>query len=149
MAILQVIFRVLLAFLASVIVTFVFASVFHTQNVLASLQELGVEISPSTRLSTTFRDMVGLASLYALMISIALLIGFIIAFVLKRLLTPLAPIAYPLAGAVAIGTMLWLMNIQFNATPIAGARGFIGFSLQMLAGALGGLVFALLPRQRA
>lgn len=149
MTLLSQLLRLFLAFLASVLVTFVFASAFHTQNVLSGLSALGVEISPSTRLSTTYKDMVGLAGLFTIVIAIALFVGFTIAAILKRILTPLAPIAYPLAGAAALGTMLWLMSMQFEATPIAGARGFIGFSLQMLAGSIGGYVFALLMHRRA
>ena len=82
--------------------------------------------------------------------SIALIIGFIVAFALKRLIKPLAMIAYPLAGAAAVVAAIYLVETTMakgGAGAIWGARDPIGLALQGLAGAFGGTVFALLrPR---
>jgi hypothetical protein len=78
-------------------------------------------------------------------IVLALLVGFLVAWPMKRVLKPIAPFAYPIAGAAAIALALYLMSKQFyGTTPIAGARGALGFTLQCLAGAAGGYVFAAL-----
>ena len=144
--------RLIGAFLASIVTTFLLASFFHTETVLAQLAGIGAEIPLTAHLRTIIADMRGFAltvGMFPVIIAVTLLLGFSVAAILKRVITPLAPIAYPLAGASAIGVMLWIMSHNFDITPIAGARGAIGFSLQMLAGAVGGLVFTWLIRKPA
>jgi len=136
--------RTILAFLAAVLITYTLASFFHSQQVLSGLQSLGIEISPTLRLSYILGDMRGLAGLFPSVIAIALAIGFIIGFFVKKILTPLAPFAYPIAGTCAMATTLAVMSAAMDITPIAGARGTLGFSLQCLAGACGGLAFSFL-----
>jgi hypothetical protein len=140
--------RTLVAFCAAAIVASFCGAVFHSQMVLARLAALGAEITPALRVTSTLDDMVGLIPAYPVVISIGLAVGFAVAFGVKRILKPLAPVAYPLAGAAAVALALYLMSQQFyTTTPIAGARGTIGFLLQCLAGGLGGVVFAVLrPR---
>jgi hypothetical protein len=80
-----------------------------------------------------------------------MLIAFAIAFPVAALLRTaflriggglrrIAPLLYPLAGAVAIGTGLTIMFNQYEVTAVAGARG-LGFWAQCLAGGIAGLVF--------
>lgn len=143
------IFRNVAAYLASVIVAYALGSAFHTQMVFAALADAGAEIPFPMRLETTIGDFLSLWQ-YAAVIAIALLVGFVVAAVLKRIVKPLAPIAYPLAGAAGVAIALTLMSMQYyGTTPIAGARGPVGFALQCLAGAAGGVVFAALARRRA
>jgi len=53
------------------------------------------------------------------------------------------------AGAVAILVMLFAMKAKFfDIHIIAGARDGLGISLQMLAGAIGGFVFAKISRAK-
>jgi hypothetical protein len=140
--------KVLLAWLAAVIVGFLAASVLHTQFVLGRLAEVGAEIPAGVRLQTTLGDIVGFIPAYPAVIGIALAVGFAVAALLKRVLKPLAPYAHPIAGFVAVGTALALMKMQMEITPVAGARGAVGFLAQCLAGALAGWVFALLVNRR-
>lgn len=142
--------RNLLAFFAAVATTTVVGSAFHTQMVFARLVDAGVEAPLAVRFQGTLNDLLGLGPLYGAVIAVGLAIGFVIAASLKRVLKPLAPIAYPLAGAAVIALALYLMSVvYYNATPIAGARGPFGFALQCLAGAAGGLVFVALSRRKA
>lgn len=130
-------------------VTTALAAAFHTQMVIKALEQSGASISMDQRLGMTAGDLVGLAPQFGAVIAIGLLAGFIIAALLKRVLTPLAPIAYPLAGAAAVGVALTVMSMAFDGiTPIAGARSTLGFALQCLAGAVGGLVFALVGARK-
>lgn len=143
------IFRNIAAYIAAVIAAYALGAVFHTQMVFAALAGAGAEIPLSLRLETTAGDLIGLWQ-YAAVVAIALLVGFAVAAILKRILKPLAPIAYPLAGAAGVALALTLMSMQYyGTTPIAGARGPVGFALQCLAGAAGGVVFAALARRRA
>ncbi|MEX0645152.1 MAG: hypothetical protein WD076_07570 [Parvularculaceae bacterium] len=137
------------AFLAAVATSTILGTLFHTQMVFARLADAGAALPLSVRLQGTVNDLLGLGPLYGAVIALGLAAGFSVAARLKRVLKPLAPIAYPLAGAAVIGLALYLMSVvYYSATPIAGARGVVGFSLQCLAGAIGGLVFAaLLPRK--
>jgi hypothetical protein len=80
-----------------------------------------------------------------------MLIGFAIAFPVAALVRlglgkagaagrRLAPLIYPLAGAVALGTGLTIMFQQYEVSAVAGARGF-GFWAQCVAGAIAGFTF--------
>lgn len=141
------IFRNTLAYVVAVIAAYALGSFFHTQMVFARMAGIGAEISLQTRLDTTIGNFVGLWQ-YAAVVALALLFGFVVAAILKRVLKPLAPIAYPVAGAAALALALTLMSVQYyGTTPIAGARGAVGFALQCLAGAAGGVVFAALRRR--
>ena len=140
--------RTLAAFLAALIVGFTLASAFHSQFVLARLAGVGAQIGLGDRLRMTLGDIAGLAPSYGAILGIALAIGFAVAWVVKRFLKPLAAIAYPLAGAAAVATALQLMSMQFEMTPVAGARGPLGFAAQCAAGALAGWVFERLRPRR-
>lgn len=141
--------RIILGFLAAVASAFVLASAFHTQMVIEALGAAGAAVPLDQRISMTAGDLVGLAPQFGAVIAIALAIGFLVAAGLRRVLKPLAKIAYPLAGAAAIGVALTAMGAAFDGiTPIAGARTTLGFALQCLAGAFGGLVFAAIAGPR-
>ena len=101
----------------------------------------GVPISLAERVNMSAFDVSNMW-LYFVVILIALLLGFLIAMALKRLLPGLSRYAFPIAGAVAIGATLGLMYLQFQTVPISGARSGLGFASQVLAGGIGGWVFS-------
>jgi len=140
------ILRMAAAYVAAVITAFTAGSAFYTQQVLAKQAEIGAVYTPAQQAQTYLENFIGLAPAYGLMLAIALLIGFIVAAGVKRILTPLAPIAYPLAGAAAVFTLIWAIE-TFVASggvgAIGGARDAMGVALQMLAGCFGGIVFAV------
>lgn len=103
----------------------------------------GVPVSFGDRLNMTAFDVSNMWLYYAIIV-IALLIGFGIAAVVKRFLPGLAGAAYPVAGAAALGMVLGLMYINFQTIPISGARGTFGFLSQVIAGGVGGWIFARL-----
>jgi hypothetical protein len=141
--------RILLGFLAAVAVAFVLASAFHTHMVIDALGAAGAVVSLDRRLSMTANDFVGLAPQFGAVVAIALAFAFLVAAGLRRVLKPLAKVAYPLAGAAAIGVALTAMSAAFDGiTPLAGARTTLGFALQCLAGAGGGLVFSAIAVRR-
>ena len=80
--------------------------------------------------------------LYLIIILVALLLGFLVASLLRKMLPSLSGIAFPMAGALAIGATLGLMYLQFQTVPISGARSTAGFLSQMIAGGVGGWIFA-------
>ena len=135
--------RIIAGYAAAVAVTLVLASAFHTHMVISALDAAGAAVPMDKRMAMTANDLTGLAPQLGIVIAIGLAIAFPVAAGLKRLLKPLAPIAYPLAGAAAIAAALTAMSIAYDGiTPIAGARTALGFGLQCLAGAIGGVVFS-------
>lgn len=135
------------AWAAAGLVTTAMTSLIHSWQVQEGITSLGVEIPPDVAVQTGLADLAGLALPVFLVFGVALALGFAMAAVLKPRLPLLEPIAWPLAGSLAVATALLLMRFQFEMTPLAGARGLDGLLLLCGAGAMGGLVFAWLkPR---
>ena len=137
-----------IAFIIAVLVTYVSAAIFYTQQVIAKQSAIGMEFTAGQKLDYYTSNLSGLWQ-YGATITIALLIAFAIAAGVKRILTPLAPIAYPVAGAAAMALLIVLIESQLGggAGVIGGARDAMGISLQCFAGFLGGGLFAMLrPR---
>ncbi len=118
-------------------------------RILSGQSGFGATYTPAQQAETYIANLTGLW-LYAVMIAIALLFAFSIAWVVKKALPPLAPIAYPVAGAAAIFTLLMLVEAQLGggAGIIGGARTPIGVALQCAAGFTGGITFALIRPRR-
>ena len=135
------------AWLASVLAVGILGVIFQTQNVIARLGDLGADVGMGQRLSMTFYDIMHLGSLYTPFIAIALVIAFLAGGLLYRFMKFGRYIIYLIAGAVAILIMLFLMKRAFFGVHIInGAKDALGISLQVLAGAIGGWVFAHLTR---
>ncbi|GAB5480580.1 MAG: hypothetical protein Pars92KO_03370 [Parasphingorhabdus sp.] len=129
--------RFLLGLLGGGIAAYLLASILNSQFVMNAHD---VPISFGDRFNMTMFDISNMG-LYLVIILAAFLIAFLIAAILKRFLPKLSNIAYPIAGAAAIGTALGLMYIMFQTVPISGARSTLGFISQVVAGAFGGWVF--------
>lgn len=140
--------RTVIAFAAAVVATYLLAAVFYTQQVIAKQSAFAV-YTTAQQIDTFVQNLAGLW-LYGAMIAVALALAFAIAAVLKRILKPLAPVAYPMAGAAAMAVMITLIEQMLGggAGVIGGARDAVGLSLQCLAGFFGGLVFAVLRPSR-
>jgi len=136
------------AWLVAVITAVILGVIIQTQNVIARLGNLGVDVGFTDRLSMTTYDISHLGSLYGIFIAIALAIAFLASGLVYRLAKFGRPIIYSVAGGVAILVMLFAMKEAFFGVHlVAGARDGLGISLQMLAGVTGGWVFARLTRK--
>ncbi|MFT6991253.1 MAG: putative membrane protein YadS [Paraglaciecola sp.] len=133
-------------FLIAAIFAFVLASVFHSQFVMAELTSVGVNISFNDRLSMSLDDLIGLYPTYGVVIAISLLLGFIVAALLKKRFTTPSSILYFTAGGLSVATALLAMHPILDITFIAGARSTLGFISQCIAGALGGWFYINLRR---
>lgn len=128
------------AFVPCWLVTYLLASICHTQMVLLSLTRLGTEIDIATRLGVTLQDTAGLLPVYGSLTAVALFLalsvtGFVTArFSRRRYLIPLAT-------GVAMLVLILLMESLLHFTLIAGARSPFGLCLQVLAGVGGGITF--------
>lgn len=131
------------AFALAVAVAYALSTLFYTQQVIAKMAAIGAVYSTAQKVDMAAQNFTGLWQM-APVIAFAFLIAFPVAFLLKRALTPLAPVAYPLAGAAAMLCMLAAIEglLGGGAGVMAGARGPVGLALQALAGCLGGAAFA-------
>jgi hypothetical protein len=141
--------RTIAAYAASVAATYLLSAVFYTNRVLAGQASFGATYTPAQQAETYLTNIAGLW-LYGAMIAIALLAAFAVAWGVKRVLKPLAPVAYPVAGGAAIYVLLALVEAQLGggAGVIGGARTGLGVALQCLAGFVGGVVFASVRPRR-
>jgi hypothetical protein len=138
--------RQVIAWLIAGLLSFCFASMAHSVMVLSSLSELGVSISLTDYLKTLFADWLGLSTGYLPVISLGLLLGFTLMTWLNRWLQWSPVILYSFAGGCAMLAIHSLMFPIFHVTLIAGARDWLGFSLQISSGLLGGWCYARLSR---
>jgi hypothetical protein len=142
--------------LVATLVTFLIASALHTQSVLSGLISVGAEIPLSLRIKTVFVDFAGLLPTYGVIVFVGMLIAMSVALLIaNKLLSakhankPQSPSQssqlwlFSLAGATAVFTLLSAMHPILDVSIIAGARGLSGLLTQSIAGAIGGLVFAL------
>ena len=123
------------------------AAFISSQRVLNQLPDPLGKIGLSERVSTAFYDIQHFGSLYGPFILITFLIAFLAGGLIYRFAKFGRPIVYMVAGAVAMMVMLMAMKQAFFGVDIvAGARDGFGLALQMLAGAVGGYVFARLTK---
>ena len=130
----------IMALLIGALGAYVVAVIANAQFVIGAH---GVPVSFGDRLNMTAFDVSNMG-LYYVIIVVALLLGFGIAALVKRFLPGLSRIAYPVAGAAALAMVLGLMYLQFQTIPISGARSTLGFASQVIAGGIGGWIFATL-----
>ena len=152
--------------IVATLVTFIVASTLHTQSVLSRLISIGADIPVSVRIETIFIDFMGLLPSYGLIILVGMLIAMPIAGLILKLIVKAFPVKkeaaneqgsqlitnaprraticlFALAGAVAMFTILAAMHPIMNVTIIAGARGLSGLLTQSIAGAIGGIAYAV------
>lgn len=137
--------RLLPSFLASWLLTFTLASLFHSQYVVNQLVNVGIEISFSDRVNLTLDDWLGLLPTYGAIIAVALALAFLVTGLLYRKCPKYGIQLFVIAGVTAFAVALVAIESIMNITIIAGARGW-GFYTQLIAGAVGGYVFAMLAK---
>lgn len=133
-----------LKFFCAVLVTFILASISHSQFVLSELVAVGIQIPIPDRISMTLSDLKGLLPGFGTIIAIAMLLGFLIISAVNRWVFNLGNVRFVIAGALAMLTALAAMHPIFDVSLIAGARTTMGLIMQCVAGAAGGWVFGRL-----
>jgi hypothetical protein len=135
-------------FILAVLITFLVASVSHSQFVLWELAKVGAEINFTTRVSASLQDIIGFLPSYAAVIAVGLLIGFSISARIKSKFNSAFLGWYPIAGGLSLLTIHAAMYPILEITLIAGARSSAGLVMQIIAGLIGGWLFYRL-RKRA
>jgi asparagine N-glycosylation enzyme membrane subunit Stt3 len=135
--------RLLPSFLASWLLTFTLASLFHSQYVVNQLVNVDVAVSFSDRVSLTLADWLGLLPTYGAIIAIALAIAFFVASWFNKKFINFRAGVFIVAGVAAFTAVLIAIESIMNIHLIAGARGW-GFYTQLFAGSMGGYTFSVL-----
>lgn len=143
MTIIRTILSFIGAWLLAALATTLLGVVFQTQRLLARLNDLDAGITLGERLSMTAYDLQHFGSLYVLPILGAFLIAMLVALLVSLWLRDARPVVCAGAGLVAMLVMLLAMKqVFFGVQLVGGARETLGFALQLVAGAVGGLIFA-------
>lgn len=140
--------RAVKAFLPTVLVAYVLASVVATQIVLSQVASMGVAVSLADRGAATVHDLLGLATSYLPLVAVALVLALPAAAGLLRLVPTQRALLYPLAGFVALVSLHLIMKAVLGVSGIAATRTLPGLLSQGFAGAIGGLCFHALTRSR-
>lgn len=138
------------AWLMAVVTVATLGVTLQTQNVISRLSDIGADVGFGQRLSMTVYDIMHLGTLFGIFIAIALAMAFLAGGLLFHFTKFGRNIIYPIAGGFAIFVMIFLMKRAFfDVHIIAGARDGLGIALQILAGGVGGFVFAKLTAGRS
>jgi len=145
--------QVTISFLAAVLVAYIAASIFQSLCVLTALAKAGAELAVADWLRTVAHDLYGFTFSGLVPQLPTILGGFIIAMPTAALIHKFLKlprwILYPLAGATAMATILYIIKLNFYGSPLfPGTRGWSGYGLFLFAGAFGGMVFAALSKRR-
>ncbi|GHA85771.1 hypothetical protein GCM10009069_06230 [Algimonas arctica] len=141
--------KFLVGWLLGAVTTTIVGVVLQTQNVIARLTYIGADVGIGQRLSMTIYDLMYLGSMYIVLVSIGTFVAYLLGLLVYYFAGIGRPIVFAVAGAVAMLVMLLLMKQAFfGIHMIAGARDGLGIGLQMVAGAIGGLIFAQLTARK-
>ena len=130
-------------FLAAVVVTYTVAVIGYSQMNLLNLVDMGIAIDLAMRVQTLQHDLVGMLELFLPIVFVALLLAFLIGALIIRRVPHLRTIGYVLAGTMGIYAVIVSLGLMTGTNPIAVTRSAAGLLSQVAAGAVGGLVFAL------
>lgn len=133
--------RVVLGWVIAVVTTVALGSVAQTQFNMARIQALGAEIGLGTRVAATWHDLLNFTPAYALLVSIAFLIAWPVAGLLKRWLPDQRTMLFTLAGFSAIWVMIAIMNRALPVTAIGATRSLAGVIALSLIGAAAGWMY--------
>ena len=146
--------KILLAYMVAVLIAYCFASLFQSLHTLFVLENAGAKIPWQGWLQVLWQDFNHLAFggkyvSYGVLMMVGLAFAFMGAALVRWLTHLPVWLLYPLAGATAMATQLYFTNANFwDLTLFPGTRGSIGFSLQLLSGAIGGFVFCRLLKPK-
>ncbi|WP_116368104.1 hypothetical protein [Parahaliea mediterranea] len=141
--------RVLKAFFPALLLAYLLAVTLATASVMDNLRGMGVAVSTTVQLQSTWHDILGMASSYLPLLALAIVLAFAVAALVVRLAGGGRAFWYLLAGAVAVLVLHLALQLALQITVVAVARTAQGLAGQCLAGALGGWLFARLSRPAA
>jgi len=143
----QRILRFLGAWLIGAAVAYAVGSVSQSVFVMLELSAAGADLSANIWAKVIIHDLMNLAFggkyiWYGGNLLLAFLIALPCAILVSRFSKIHLGLVAAVAGAVAIVTMIEVINFNSPSTLFAGTRGWDGMLAQVIAGAIGGATFA-------
>ena len=139
--------RILLGWIAAVLVSAVTGSFVQSQRAISSIESIHAPVAFGDKMKMYGHDLVHFAPTWAAIVAFAFLIAFLVAGWLGRRWPSYRTGLFPLAGLSAIVTTLLVMDAMLPVTAVAAARDGLGVGLLGLSGALGGAVYVLVAPQ--
>lgn len=137
------------AWATAVLATTIMGSMIQSWQVQSGLRSGPMPILSDLAAEAALRDFTALAVPILTVFGVTLALAVVATNWLKIRMPVLAPIAWPLAGAAAIGATIGFIHARTPISLVAGNRALDGFILLCSAGAIGGFLFAFLkPPQR-
>ena len=131
--------RIVMAVVVGILVAFVVGSMIGTQMVLRSVEDMGLAVSWSMRLSSSWNDIVGLSASLLPLMAIALAPAWLLlAWLDRRSVLNINAGIFAMCGALCVGLLHPILNMAFGVDVFAPARSLAGLLCQAAAGALGG-----------
>lgn len=141
-------FRTSLSFLAAALTAYVFGAIFVSQSNIASVIELGFDVTVAQRLDAALHDVTHMTGIYLPLVTGAMLLGLPVARSITRNRHYLRTTGYVLAGFVAIVALHVIMKAVLGLSGVAATRSIFGLLAQGLAGAAGGYLFCRLTAKK-
>jgi len=140
--------RAVAAYFPATLVAYIIGSALSTFVIMAGLADMGMPVSLGDVAGAVMFDWLGLLGSYLPLVALSLLIALPVAAQLyRRLSLPRTP-TYLLAGFVALIALHLIMEATLGLVGFAGVRSTFGLTLQGLAGAAAGAVFAAISGVR-
>lgn len=134
--------KTIIMFFCCAFATTVITSIVSSQLVLADIQNFGLMVSFSDRLSMTAKDIMGLGPILLLMISLSFFIAFIVAKFAHRFIGGNRNIWFASAGFCSFPVTLVLLKYFTGGTLLASARTPVGMIFVACCCLFGGYLFA-------
>ena len=128
---------ILSVFLCSLII-----SISSTQIILASISGFGLGVDFATRVNTTWLDLLGLGPILILLVSGAYLVGFIIAWLLSKVILN-RKLWGILAGITAVPSAVLVMNQVVGIEVLFISTKWYGWLVFSISSLVGSLLFLL------
>lgn len=140
--------RAVAAYFPATLVAYIIGSALSTLVIMAGLADMGMPVSLGDVAGAVMFDWLGLMGSYLPLVALSLLIALPVAAQLYRRLSLPRTATYLLAGFVALVSLHLIMEATLGLVGFAGVRSTFGLTLQGLAGAVAGAVFAAISGVR-
>jgi hypothetical protein len=138
------IIRVPTAFIISIVVTAISATVLQVMHSTTVLRELGAPVSTGQAFGMLTHDLVGFGLNFMGITAIGFLVAFVVTALLRRVLKVPSAKLHALAGAVAIWTAVKSLTAFTGITPIPASLEWPWMAGLVVAGAVGGFLYGVL-----
>lgn len=140
--------RIVGSYLTAVVSAYILAVIFISQGNIASVVEMGFQVTIAQRLEAVVHDLTHMTGIYLPVIAVSMLISLSVAAIIIKFVPNLRLIGYILAGITGLIAIHVIIKMVFGISGIASTRTLIGLLAQGLAGGVGGYLFHRLSSEK-